>query len=646
MKSLEVARNVVNQEDLEVLLASLSARYDNLVDWINGPLKKWILRKAPTKPVADLAETPGMPDWLKTSIQKGDSLVEIDVAATSELVSPVLDYMEDLLDKKPDTDTKQIGFETAQARSVKWHDLMRKQAENRAKRGANAVAVEEPGTTIVKQYEDGYNWRSVTSKAALVREGDIMGHCVGRFGYFNQVVRDKVTILSLRDEKNEPHVTIELRGDEICQIKGKANEAVLPKYMPYVKDYIKSRTWTTINFDKAPEIREEIKEHHRQTAPEKFKFGTLRMIQVLDDSWSSPKYEVLDEKRVEWASFRIGEERGLSIGDSRIHKNMISSLTVANGGHPVFPEFLAHLIIDQHLRTYDNNDDIIDILRSRAQWTSLPVAEDMSSEWLAPTNLFAVARASLMYGFKVDQILKLKTRFAGYRVNNEFGLDLNEWLIRPNLQTIIDVILGSKHPEVEELKCLDSGTNQTLLSTALQALKKLRSGAQIKTDSNKELMNTLLVALKQPTTLKLKQAAHALDKISDPNDSDFKSHGIPTGGRSITAISMLLAASLVRDPTAVQQYVFQKPHALNCFTEVLTQPDHVSNGLKSYGLDDEVIISIVLLLRNEFLRLLPNKDQIPKLVELEGTIKAKLLTLVKHVNGQHNNKQQSKEIWM
>jgi len=105
---------------------------------------------------------------------------------------------------------------------------------------------------------------------ALKYEGDTMGHCVG--GYCPDVASGNTRIFSLRDKKNEPHVTIEVnkvRGAElgrqaadlpddeavrimknpperIEQIKGKGNAKPVAKYIPYAQDFVKSGNWTNV----------------------------------------------------------------------------------------------------------------------------------------------------------------------------------------------------------------------------------------------------------------------------------------------------------------------------------------------------------------------------------------------------------------
>lgn len=131
-------------------------------------------------------------------------------------------------------------------------------------------------------------------QAGLSAEGDTMGHCVG--GYCDDVFNGGTRILSLRDAKGNPHVTVELRPgrrnfeswynkmdadmynvykqelaeklnreprsqeliqhfkdmyaarnapdpEDIIQIKGKGNRAPVEEYLPYVQDLVKSGNW-------------------------------------------------------------------------------------------------------------------------------------------------------------------------------------------------------------------------------------------------------------------------------------------------------------------------------------------------------------------------------------------------------------------
>jgi len=77
-----------------------------------------------------------------------------------------------------------------------------------------------------KEFEYSYRGYTVvvpTEPKDLVREGNVLGHCVG--SYVKKVVRGTSTLVFLREksEMNYPLVTVEIRGDVITQARGKMN---------------------------------------------------------------------------------------------------------------------------------------------------------------------------------------------------------------------------------------------------------------------------------------------------------------------------------------------------------------------------------------------------------------------------------------
>lgn len=156
---------------------------------------------------------------------------------------------------------------------------------------------------------------------ALKYEGDTMGHCVG--GYCPDVSSGETRIFSLRDAKNEPHVTIEVkppkysdaprehriqyldelkqqdpnadwsdegfakwmknRGIEvppaIKQIKGKGNAKPKKDYIPYVQDFVKSGNWSDVGDLRNTELK------HISKVPEREQFekAGMQLPQYLSD---------------------------------------------------------------------------------------------------------------------------------------------------------------------------------------------------------------------------------------------------------------------------------------------------------------------------------------------------------------------------
>lgn len=128
--------------------------------------------------------------------------------------------------------------------SNKWTEKINKANEKKIKQQQDP---DHKGIISVFKFDDGYSVVKVVSDYSLQREGYLMGHCVGSYTEESNI-QEGLEIYSLRDSKNQPHCTIEfeLKAKHISQIKGKANQLVIPKYHKYVVDFLNQ-----FNFDSA-----------------------------------------------------------------------------------------------------------------------------------------------------------------------------------------------------------------------------------------------------------------------------------------------------------------------------------------------------------------------------------------------------------
>jgi len=91
---------------------------------------------------------------------------------------------------------------------------------------------------------NGWTIQKVVTKNDLLVEGNKMNHCVG--SYANEVRYGRVTIVSLRDPRNNPHVTLEFDGNQIKnanQIRGNSNKEPDDEYKAMIKEWISSLGW-------------------------------------------------------------------------------------------------------------------------------------------------------------------------------------------------------------------------------------------------------------------------------------------------------------------------------------------------------------------------------------------------------------------
>jgi len=123
-----------------------------------------------------------------------------------------------------------LNFEQAHALSQEWHNTMQfdETVKNKEK---------EDDDKILYRCKDGIHFFVLLEPKDLATEGEIMRNCVGSYG--DKVRHGRSLIVSLRDSKNESHVTIEIDTNTgmAIQTKGKANGEPAPKYLKLITEF-------------------------------------------------------------------------------------------------------------------------------------------------------------------------------------------------------------------------------------------------------------------------------------------------------------------------------------------------------------------------------------------------------------------------
>lgn len=223
-----------------------------------------------------------LPGWTKQTFERGENIYEFKGALMSSKlrddIITVRDYLYDAAgqyvdkvirtaretEKKPKirydylkTSNEFSTFEKALVAAEHWHEIM---AEELAKRNRAKDHLEKSLKDVKKIMDlpDGLTAYELTSPEALDFESDNMGHCVGRGGYDAGVKDGSKKIYSIRDAKGEPHATLEVRGNKVHQIKGKANKALIHKYVSATVQFINNMGLDVVNdLDKIHAIKQD-----------------------------------------------------------------------------------------------------------------------------------------------------------------------------------------------------------------------------------------------------------------------------------------------------------------------------------------------------------------------------------------------------
>ena len=211
--------------------------------------------------------------WVRDAASRGETLYRFNPSGagraeirrnTVELFRHVTDYLTSLIKVSGSPDEHEAPLQSEAARRLSKlarqplevaHDqaddwFARVQAAGRE----HAERLEAAATKPVMEFHDGFRWVQLTDRAALDREGDLMGHCVGGGSYDERMRKDLCRIYSLRDPQNQPHITVEVIHDQewdedgefyhdtgnygLEQAKGKRNEPPVAKYRPYLKAFL------------------------------------------------------------------------------------------------------------------------------------------------------------------------------------------------------------------------------------------------------------------------------------------------------------------------------------------------------------------------------------------------------------------------
>ena len=156
------------------------------------------------------------------------------------------------LNGQPRFQISTYNFEQASEMSHHWHEMM-------AGRGSGKMYEPFSPDRVVYQFggdHQGWTMQQVTSENDLLAEGNKMNHCVG--SYCHYVKEGYSRIYSLRNENNEPIVTVELGkageqgGDRVIQMMANSNSEPPEEYRPLLKEWL--NTLNTPSWDNSDEI--------------------------------------------------------------------------------------------------------------------------------------------------------------------------------------------------------------------------------------------------------------------------------------------------------------------------------------------------------------------------------------------------------
>ncbi len=163
---------------------------------------------------------------------KYDVWIGREISKNNELISRRQDFQY-IIDwaKKDRPNIFSFSFEEAYQKSKNWHEEL-------AKNSKFIVLNEEIDKERVIYVSNNKKYFFIVlNPNELDIEGDIMKNCVA--SYKQKVILGNCIIISMRDMKNQPHVTIEVdvKTNTVVQIRGKANQVPNNEYMKIITEF-------------------------------------------------------------------------------------------------------------------------------------------------------------------------------------------------------------------------------------------------------------------------------------------------------------------------------------------------------------------------------------------------------------------------
>lgn len=204
--------------------------------WFKGQYIKWFKSNIDDdkKPLKKHEYQQGEPEWMsKEGIMDFAGFNDQE----KQKIAHIIDYFKSL----SDNDLKSLYKEPMAVIQKKMEDWEKQLSSKMEKKKASPL-IEGTDFSVIHPTKDAngapMRWVKLLTKAAFKFEGDAMGHCVG--GY--NPAKKGLTIISLYDADGLPHVTLEVQGKKIKQIKGKQNNAPIDKYQKPCIDFIRYLT--------------------------------------------------------------------------------------------------------------------------------------------------------------------------------------------------------------------------------------------------------------------------------------------------------------------------------------------------------------------------------------------------------------------
>ena len=242
-----MARNIINPGDIDRLLQNLDTPVEGVLKtWLSRVAKRWILREfEPLGQVIRFERDVYVQGEVVTHFMlPGGGVDELHLKDMPwlDLDQPRRYQVFDIMDESADALRGDLYLALLYLKSLECATLERlcRITPPDAIAAGRVLAERQARQALEGQtlelFDDGYRMVLLENEADLAEEGKSMSHCVT--SYAQALEQRQVDLLSLRDPAGRPHVTLEVRGGKVVQVRGRGNSKVAPRYRQNVQNFL------------------------------------------------------------------------------------------------------------------------------------------------------------------------------------------------------------------------------------------------------------------------------------------------------------------------------------------------------------------------------------------------------------------------
>jgi hypothetical protein len=229
-ESLFEGLNIVNPDGIAEFIREPAERAGSEIatKWFTNKVGDYVRsQKTGLQPLDDVP--PDAPDWMRAAFDRGDELARfVGDDRLHDHLMHIADFLAWQAQNDPREHQKILKRSLEQVRqdTDEWVAARNREAQDRETEG---------DVREVMKFDNGLRWVQLQTPQGFDREGRLMGHCVG--SYAERVLKPGTNqkVYSLRDAKNQPHVTMHVIEGVLDQCKGKGNAPPVARYVPAVK---------------------------------------------------------------------------------------------------------------------------------------------------------------------------------------------------------------------------------------------------------------------------------------------------------------------------------------------------------------------------------------------------------------------------